>query len=88
MPFSSDRVVVSFTEFLERRELRQHIAAALGEGERDDVGASGLPAEPTAERAICVSGSPAATDDVEGGVEERVTVSLPDRSGLPNSGPR
>jgi hypothetical protein len=88
MPFSSDRVVVSFAEFLERRELRRHIAAALGEGDRDDVGASGVPEEPRAQGATCVSESSVATDEVEDGTEERLTVSVPDRSGLPNSVPR
>jgi hypothetical protein len=85
MPFSS-HVVVTFSEFLERRERRRHVAAALEDDDRADVGESAPLTEPIARGVAGVPESPAATD--EAGNPGKEAVSVPERAGLPKRVPR
>jgi len=85
MPFSS-HVVVSFSEFLERRERRRLVAAALEDDDCADVGDSAPLSGPIVEAVADVPESPAAPD--EAGNSGKAAVSAPERAGLPKRVPR
>jgi hypothetical protein len=65
MSFKSGRVVVPFAAFVERRERRTRIAAALREHNRSDVAVQGPLAVAVAMTVACGQASSAATEECE-----------------------
>jgi hypothetical protein len=65
MSFRSDHVVVSFAAFVDRRERRIRVAAALQEHNRSDVAVQGPLAVTVAMNVACGQAPSAATEESE-----------------------
>ena len=65
MSFRSDHVVVSFAAFVERRERRTRIAAALREHNRSDVAVQSPLAAAVAMNVACGQAPSSATEESE-----------------------